>query len=263
MAPQKTWIISVVIRRFYTLLCREIGRYFRSPLAYIVLCFYLLLTGFNFHTAVSALNANPSRFSLVEAFFNTFFFWFSFILIFPLITMRLFSEEYKLGTIEALMTAPVRGGEVVLSKFVAAVFFYIILWAPSLLYFVVFELQTGARAAGAVGPYIGGYGILLLIGMFYISIGCLASALTSNQFAAAVISFVLITLLFFLGLLSSFAPNISLFLRDLTGYVSTSQHMTEFSQGLFDTRPVVFYVSMLALTLYLTFQVFQYRNWRS
>lgn len=250
-----------MIRRFYTLLCREISHCFRSPLTYIVLCFYLLLTGFNFHAAVMTLNTTPSQFSLVETFFNTIFFWFSFILVFPLITMRLFSEEYKLGTIEALMTAPVRSGEVVLAKFFAALFFYMVLWAPSLLYFVVFELQTGARAAGAVGPYIGGYGLLLLIGMFYISLGCFASAMTSNQLVAATISFVLITLMFFMGLLS-FSTLKNPFLRDLMGYVSAIEHMMEFSQGLIDTRPIIFYVSMMILMLYLTFQVFQYRRWR-
>ncbi len=251
-----------MIRRFHTLLWHEISHYFRSPLTYVVLFFYLLLTGFIFHAAVSVLNASPSQFSLVEAFFSTVFFWFSFILIFPFITMRLFSEEYQLGTIETLMTAPVRSGEVVLSKFFAAFFFYVVLWVPSLLYFVIFELQTGARAADAVGPYIGGYGLLLLIGMFYISIGCLASAMTSNQLVAAGISFSLITILFFMGLLS-LALNVNPFLRDLTEYLSAIEHMMEFSRGLFDSRPVVFYLSMTVLTLYLTFQVFQYRKWRN
>lgn len=248
--------------RFRTLLWREISHYFRSPLSYVVLFFYLLLTGFIFHAAVSVLNANPGQHSLVEAFFSTVFFWFGFILIFPLITMRLFSEEYQLGTIETLMTAPVRNGEVVLAKFLAALSFYIILWAPSLLYFVIFEFQTGASAAGAVGPYLGGYGILLLIGMFYISIGCLASALTSSQLVAAAISFSVITILFFMGLLS-LALNVNPFLRDLTEYLSAIEHMTEFSRGLFDSRPIVLYLSMTVLTIYLTFQVFQYRKWRS
>ncbi len=251
-----------MIRRFHTLLRHEIGHYFWSPLTYVVLFFYLLLTGFIFHAALTVLNANPSQYSLVEAFFSTVFFWFGFILIFPLITMRLFSEEYRLGTIETLMTAPVRSGEVVLSKFFAAFFFYIALWAPSLLYFVIFELKTGAHAASAVGPYLGGYGILLLIGMFYISIGCLASALTSSQLVAAAVSFSLITILFFMGLLS-LALNVNPFLRDLTEYLSAIEHMMEFSQGLFDSRPIVFYLSMTVLTLYLTFQVFQYRRWRN
>jgi len=105
---------------FFTLLNREIRAYFLSPVAWIVLFFFLLLTGFNFYAGVAALNRGPSEVTVVEAFFNTIFFWFGFVLVFPLITMRLFSEEYKMGTIEPLMTAPVRDSQVVLAKFWAA-----------------------------------------------------------------------------------------------------------------------------------------------
>ncbi|MFM8457581.1 MAG: ABC transporter permease, partial [Chthoniobacterales bacterium] len=189
---------------FFTLLNREIRAYFLSPVAWVVLFFFLLLTGFNFYAGVAALNRGPSEVTVVEAFFNTVFFWFGFVLVFPLITMRLFSEEYKMGTIEPLMTAPVRDSQVVLAKYCGALFFYVVLWLPSLLYFLVFTWVTRLQAAGAAGPFIGAYAMLLLIGMFYLSIGCLASALTRNQIVAAVMSFSAITLLFFMGLLTFF-----------------------------------------------------------
>ena len=83
---------------------------------------FLALTAANFHAGLLALNRESSQTSVVEAFFNTVLFWFPFILIFPLLTMRLFSEEYKLGTIETLMTAPVRDGQVVLPSFWAVYF---------------------------------------------------------------------------------------------------------------------------------------------
>jgi len=248
---------------FLTLINREIRAYFLSPVAWVVLFFFLLLTGFNFYAGVAALNRGPSEVTVVEAFFNTIFFWFGFVLIFPLITMRLFSEEYKMGTIEPLMTAPVRDSQVVLAKYCGALVFYIVLWLPSLLYFLVFTWVTRLQAAGAAGPFIGAYAMLLLIGMFYLSIGCLASALTRNQIIAAVMSFSAISLLFFTGLLTFFILSITPALREMTAYFSALEHMSEASRGFFDTRPVVFYLSLTFFVLFLTFHVFQSRRWRS
>jgi len=102
------------MRKFFTLFSREIRSYFYSPIAYIVLVFFLLVTGVDFYFQVSFMNQRAVAYSVQEAFFNSVFFWFAFVLIFPLITMRLFSEEFKLGTIEPLMTAPVRDWQVVL-----------------------------------------------------------------------------------------------------------------------------------------------------
>ncbi len=251
------------MRVFLTLLTREIKSYFYSPVAYVVLFFFLLLSGFNFYAGVSLLNRGPSDVTVVEAFFNTVIFWFGFVLLFPLITMRTFSEEFKMGTIEGLMTAPVRDIQVVLAKFLGALFFYIILWIPTLAYFWIFEFITKTQAAQAAGAYGGSYLLLLLMGMFYLSIGCFASVLTRNQIIAAVVSFVLITLLFFMGLLSFIVLNVSPFLRDLVGYFSAIEHMGEFSKGIIDSRPVVFYLSMTVLMLTLTYQVFQSRKWKS
>src|ERR1700704_2555383 len=190
------------MRKFYTLLSREVRSYFYSPIAYIVLFFFLLVSGADYSFQLSFMNQRPVSYSVQEAFFNSVFFWFAFVLIFPLITMRLFAEEFKLGTIEPLMTAPVRDWQVVLAKFFGALVFYIILWLPTLLYFWVFQTVTHQPAASSAGAYWGSYLMLFLLGMFYLSIGCLASALTRNQIVAAVISFCAITLLFFLGLVS-------------------------------------------------------------
>lgn len=251
------------MRRFFTLLGREVSHYFHQPLAYIILFFFLLLTGVNFHAGLTALNREASPTTIVEAFFNTVLFWFPFVLLFPLLTMRLFAEEYKLGTIETLMTAPVHDIEVVLAKFLGAFIFYVVLWAPSVLYFVVFQWQTKQPAADAMGAFLGAYSLLVLVGMFYLSIGCLASALTSNQIVAAIVAFALIAMMFFLSLLSFLFLNLSPALREITYYFSTIDHMTEFSRGVFDTRPVVFYLSMTAFTLFLTYHIFQHRRWKA
>src|SRR5213596_1397304 len=113
--------------KFYTVLSRDVRSYFLSPIAYIVRIFFLIISGIDFYFQVSFMNQRPVQYPVQEAFFNSIFFWFAFVLIFPLITMRLFAEEFKLGTIEPLTTVPVRDWQVVLSKFFGALVFYLIL----------------------------------------------------------------------------------------------------------------------------------------
>jgi ABC-2 type transport system permease protein len=250
------------MRKFYALLSREVRSYFYSPIAYVVLVFFLIVSGVDFYFQVSYMNQRPMVYSVQEAFFNSVFFWFAFVLIFPLITMRVFAEEFKLGTIEPLMTAPVRDGEVVLAKFFGALVFYIVLWLPTLLYFGIFQVITHQPAANSAGAYWGSYLMLLLLGMFYIAVGCLASVLTNNQIVAAIISFCAITLLFFLGLIQFILLDVSSATRDLLGYFSAIEHMGTFSRGIIDTRPLVLYLSMTVLVLALTYQAFQSRKWR-
>jgi ABC-2 type transport system permease protein len=176
--------------------------------------------------------------------------------------MRLFAEEFKLGTIEPLTTVPVRDWQVVLSKFFGALVFYLILWIPTLFYFWIFLRITNQPAAHSAGAYFGSYLMLLLLGMFYLSIGCLTSVLTRNQIIAAVISFCAITLLFFLGLVQFILLDVTSATRDLLGYFSAIEHMGTFSRGVIDTRPIVLYLSMTVLMLTLTHQAFQSRKWR-
>ena len=250
------------MRKFLTLFGREVRSYFYSPIAYIVLVFFLIVSGVDFYFQLSFMNGRQAGYSVQEAFFNSVFFWFAFVLIFPLITMRLFAEEFKLGTIEPLMTAPVHDLQVVLAKFFGALFFYVVLWLPTLLYFAIFQFVTHQPAAGSPGAYWGSYLMLFLLGMFYISVGCLASVLTKNQIVAAIISFCAITLLFFLGLVSFVLLDVSSSTRQLLGYFSAIEHMGTLSRGEFDTRPVVLYTSMTILMLTLTYQAFQSRKWR-
>jgi ABC-2 type transport system permease protein len=250
------------MRKFFALLQREVRSYFHSPIAYIVLVFFLLVTGVDFYFQVSYMNGRPAGYTVQEAFFNSVFFWFAFVLIFPLITMRLFSEEFKLGTIEPLMTAPVRDLQVVLAKFLGAVVFYIVLWIPTTLYFLIFQKVTNQPAANSAGAFWGSYLMLLLIGLFYVSVGCLASVVTKNQIIAAIISFCAITLLFFLGLIQFVLLDVSAGMRDALGYFSAIEHMGTYSRGIIDTRPIVFYLTMTAFMLTLTYQVFQSRKWR-
>src|SRR5256886_6884297 len=116
------------------------------------------------------MNQRPVQYSVQEAFFNSVFFWFAFVLIFPLITMRLFAEEFKLGTIEPLMTAPVRDWQVVLAKFFGALVFYLVLWVPTILYFLIFQYITGQTAAGFARAELGLFLLAALAGKVFFCI---------------------------------------------------------------------------------------------
>ena len=104
--------------------------------------------------------------------------------------------------------------------------------------------------------------MMLLLGMFYLSVGCLASVLTKNQIIAAIISFCAITLHFFSGLITFIVQDVSSATRQLLGYFSAIEQMVTLSRGEIDTRPIVLYVSMTIVMLFFTHQAFQSRKWR-
>src|SRR5580693_1811706 len=252
-----------MIRRVCALLVRELSAFYYSPIAYVVLFFFLILNGLAFWFSIAPLSHGPSELTVVQIFFNKLSFWIAYLLVFPLITMRLFSEEFKLGTIETLMTAPVRDWEVVISKFLAALIFYLSLWLPSLLYFLIFGSLGNRAAIGSAAQIFAPYLLLLVMGMFNVALGCLASAMTSNQIVAAMISLVLTIGFFFVTLINYVVNSSSPLLREMTAYVAQLDHMDSFSRGVVDSRVFVFYPSMTLLLLVITYQVFQYRRWKA
>ena len=189
----------------------------------------------------------------MQIYFYIFHFWFLLIILVPILTMRLFSEEYKTGTIEMLLTAPVKDGDVILAKFFGVFFFYLLLWIPSLLGLAIFQFVTHQAVPVAWIPLGFSYLMVTLVGMLYLSIGLFASVLTRNQAVAAMISFTVIALLFFAGFLSYLVRDPGW--REVLNYIFTLEQMRSFSAGLFDSRPVVFYLSGTAFFLILTRQV--------
>jgi ABC-2 type transport system permease protein len=118
------------------------------------------------------------------------------------------------------------------------------------------------QAAGAVGAYFGAYLLLLIMGMFFLSIGCLCSSLTRHQITAGVMTFGIVSLFFLTGLLTFLNGHVGAFMQGITITFSPIDQMTQFSRGILDSRPVVFYIVMTALCLFLTVQSFQSRRWR-
>jgi ABC-2 type transport system permease protein len=212
-----------------------------------------LINGFSFSQCVAYLDQGVKEFTVMQIYFYIFHFWFLLIILVPILTMRLFSEEYKTGTIEMLLTAPVKDGDVILSKFFGALFFYLLLWIPSLLGLAIFQAVTHQAVPVAWIPLGFSYLMVTLVGMLYLSIGLFASVLTRNQAVAAMISFTMIALLFFSGFLSYLVRDPGW--REALNYIFTLEQMRSFSAGLFDSRPVVFYLSGTVFFLILTRQV--------
>ena len=248
------------MQNLLALTSRELKAFWYSPIAYVVGALFLVLQGWVFWLLVAVLNdprVDPS-FTMSQFFFGgTFFFWFAVLMMTPLLTMRAFSEEKRTGSIELLLTAPVTDAQVVLAKFLGAWLAYIMLWLFTVAFFLVMQRYTpidwGATAIGYLGTWLLG-GVLIAIGIF-------ASSLTRNQVIAAVLSFVIIILLFSIGILDAFIkdPDTSRFIQ----YLSLLDHLRDFSKGILDTRPIAFYVSVTAIGLFLTGRVIGSPRWRS
>lgn len=251
------------MRTFWVLLKKELQGFFVSPVAYIVLALVMIQSGFSFRAALSILESGPSEGSIVTWTFYSRWFWLSYFFIFPLLTMRLFAEEKKLGTFETLFTAPVRAWQVVWSKYSAAVLFYCLLWAPSMGNFWLVHWISGGQVEIPRGALQGSYLILLAMGLFNLAAGCFASSLTSNQIIAAVISFTISLMHFLMGIFILYVGRkVPEPFIDMVNYVASVEHIRKFSAGLVDSRPIVYYVSLALLFIGLTHQVIEYRRWR-
>ncbi len=251
------------MRVFLILLVKELRSVFFSPVAWVVMGLVMVMNGFSFMTALTKLEESAQGAALADYTFNSVPFWLAYFFIFPAITMRLFSEEQKLGTIETLLTVPVRSLQVILSKYSAALIFYAILWVPSLVNFTIFRF-TCVTDANTIGSLGGSYTIIFLVGVFNIAIGCFASALTSNQIVAAMTCFTICLVHFLLGFaLFFFSGELPAHFQEFIAYFSTLDHVRKFIDGLVDTRPFVYYISFAALFLFLTHHVLEFRKWKA
>jgi ABC-2 type transport system permease protein len=249
------------MKRVSTLLLRELSSFFYSPIAYLLLFFFLILNGLSFFFAVISLSRGPSELTVVQVFFNSLFFWLTYLLVFPVITMRLFAEEFKLGTIETLMTAPIQDWQVVCAKYLSAFFLYLFLWLPSLAYFLVFGWFGGRTAVGSGAQLWAPYLLLCVMGLFNIALGCLASALTSNQLVAAMLTLLLTVGFYFLAF-GNYVISGGFALEIPTAFGGQLSSMESFSRGVVDSRPLVLYLSLSFLVLVITYHIFQYRRWK-
>jgi ABC-2 type transport system permease protein len=235
------------VRKFVAIVAREWRAYFFSPLAYVILAAFLVMNGLIFYAIVSFLNAPnaPKGQALPYLFTNTYF-WIFNLFVVPIVSMRLFAEERKSGTIEILLTSPVTETEAVLGKFTGALGFFLTLWAPTLLYVWILRSQTPID----LGPVASGYLAILLLGAYFLSVGTFASTLTKNQIVAAILAFGMLIPIFSAGLAQSMV--VSPGARDALSYLNLWDHMDEFARGIVDTRRLVYYLSATAFFLFLS-----------
>jgi ABC-2 type transport system permease protein len=251
---------------------RELRGYFISPIAYVVLTMFVFLSGLFFRTildqvmVMSMVNSMrsqqfgggaPAPLDMPGMISRGFLSTMSVILLFmiPMITMGLFSEEKKRGTIELLLTAPLTDAQVVLGKFLAAVSFFLVLllttWIPmSVLYLY---------GDPASGPILTGYLGLMLYGFALIAIGLFISTLTENQIVAAVLSFGTIMVLWLVDVL---ANNASSTTREILTYLSILSHLDDFMKGILSTSHIIFYLSLMTIGLFLTYRSIDSLRWR-
>jgi ABC-2 type transport system permease protein len=240
-----------MMRNVATLTQRELSSQFFSPIAYIVITIFLVISGIFFMSD----NFRPGADASVRVIFGNYL---PLVLVFilPMLTMRLLSEEYRGGTIETLMTAPVNDAEVILGKFLGAFLFYVILLATTLIYPILVSMYGPLDIGLTVSCYVG----LLLIGALYIAVGLFFSALTRNQVIAVLCSFVLLAVFTFL--MDFLGQKQEGTIRIVLQHLSILSHYQDFARGLVDATHVVFYLTGTCLFLFFSVKVLEFRRWR-
>ncbi len=230
-----------------TIYKKELRSYFSSPVAYIVLAVFLIITGWFFTSNLFLGGVVTMRnvFDIIP---------FIFLFFIPAITMRSFAEEKKTGTIELLLTKPITDLDIVIGKFLAAH----TLTAVALLFTWIYVISLtfiGKLDFGAVaGAYLG----LLLMAGIYVSIGIFASSLTHNQVVAFIISFLIVFALFMLNKVLMFLPS---GLASIFEYLSIDYHFGNIARGVLDTRNLIYYFSGILIFILLTKTSLESRRW--
>jgi ABC-2 type transport system permease protein len=215
---------------------REFGTYFISPVAYIVISIFLLVTGWFFFTTFFLLDQANLR-----NFFSMLPVIFAFVV--PAVTMRLFSEEFNVGSYETLLTLPVRGVDVVLGKFLAALAFMGAMLVPTLAY----PFTVSFLGQLDWGPVVGGYIGAILLAAAYCAIGLFASSLTRNQIVAFIIGMAICFTLTLMERMLFFLPES---LLGILSYIGANPHFQNISKGVIDTRDIIYFISVSFIGLY-------------
>jgi ABC-2 type transport system permease protein len=244
------------MRAVWATYTRELRAYFFAPLAYIVLFFFLIVTGVIFINLIG--NLVDPRVMAPDPALSYFFrsSWLMLILLAPVLTMRLLSEELRSGSIEILMTAPITEAQVVAGKYLAALTFYACLWLPTLAYALLIARQSEVDW----GPVAAGYVGILGIGALLLSVGTFASAMTRSQLVAAMVAVALVFLLFLLGIFESQVDKE--WLKQAVSYVNLWDHIDEFARGIVDTRRLAYYGTGVLFFLFLATRALEDKKWR-
>ncbi|MFH1214011.1 MAG: ABC transporter permease [Candidatus Neomarinimicrobiota bacterium] len=245
---------------------RDLKGYFSSPIAYVVIGLFLIVTGIFFYLLLSSFlqysyavmmqrQGSPVNVNLMMI--RPFLLNMSVIVLFviPMITMRSFSEEKKSGTMELLLTSPITNWQIILGKYLATFFLYFVMVGVTFL-FMIFLFIWGKPN---LWPILTGYLGILLMGMVLVAVGNFISSLTENQIVAAVGTFGATMLLWVIGFAGDLSGKV---LGEFFKYLSIVNHFEDFSKGVFDTSHLVYYFSLTFLMLFFTYQSIESSKWR-
>ncbi len=260
------------MRNIWTIARKEMNSYFHSPIAYIVLAVFTVIFGFFFYSILSmfvrqSLTAaqyaqmygqsmpilNVNEMVIRPLLMNV-----SVISLFliPMITMRLFAEEKKTGTIELLMTSPLTDIQIILGKFLASLMLYASLLGLSFLYLLILFRYGNPDAKPLLAAYLG----LVLLGSCLLAMGLMLSTLTRNQLVAGSLTFGLFLMLWVIDWASDYSPST---LGQIANYISLTTHIENFSKGVIDLRDTVYYLSVIGVSLFLTARSVESVRWRA
>jgi ABC-2 type transport system permease protein len=251
---------------------RELGSYFVSPIAYVVIGFFLALTGYFFYDIVGrvieysfSMQMRGGQFGappgidapmLVIRNFAGFVTTIMLFLV-PMLTMGVYAEERKRGTMEMLMTSPITEFQIVIGKFMASLTLFAVMLAPTLFYHFTVSRYTEPAMPWRImwSGYLG----IFLLGASLLALGSFISSLTENQIVAGVVTFVVFLLLW---ILDFGVRDSSTTFGEVMKYVSILQHYESFGQGVIDTSSIIFYLSVVAVGLFLTLRNLDSMRWR-
>jgi ABC-2 type transport system permease protein len=230
-----------------TIFRKELRSYFNSAVAYVVIVVFLAIVGWVYTSSMFLINVASLR---------LMFEWIPLVFLFvvPAITMRLLAEEKKAGTIELLTTKPLHDWEIVAGKFFAAWMLIALALLPTLIYYITIAFLGDIDN----GPVLGGYIGLLLMAGVYIAVGLMASSLTENQIVAFIVGLLLMFALFLMDKVLIFIPE---FMISVVEYLGIDFHFSSIARGVIDTRDVVYFLSVLGFSLYLSVISLGRRKW--
>ena len=243
---------------------KELESYFASPIAYVVVTLFLILSGIFFYiyllfylqSAQMAGQYGQEGMDVTQTIMRPLFSNLGFfgLIIFPLITMRLLSEEKKLGTYELLMTSPVSIPQLVFGKFLGAVSLVLLILLLTAVYPIVLTIFGNPD----MGPILTGYLGLFLLASSFLAVGLFCSSVTENQIVAAVLGFVFLVIFWILN----FVTRSEAWYGKLAQYASIYQRFDDFTQGVINANDVFYYVSFAFFALFVTGIVLQSQRWR-
>lgn len=253
------------MRNIVAIAQRELNAYFSSPIGYVLIGFFALLFGWFFYVPLAFFeqqsmqagmnpgqSLNINQMLVGPAFMNTTVIM---LLVFPLITMRTYSEEKRSGTIELLLTSPLTDVEIILGKFLGAMALYTAMLSITLIHMAILFIFGDPEWKPIATGYLG----LLLMGGCFLSLGLFISSLTKNQIVAAMATFAVFLMLWVLNWISTFVGPTT---QAVLAHLSITEHFDDFAKGIIDTKHVIYYLSFIAFGLFLTMKSVDSERWR-